>query len=87
MTKVNSEEMLVNFILSFVSLLVVAPGHPEQGPFYLIKGLLQVVNIYPWEDGSTAKARIFMALLDLFSTLSQKDLPYHISGGTRNLQF
>lgn len=40
--------MLVNFINSFAGLLVVIPGHPEHGPFYLVKGLIQVISAYPW---------------------------------------
>ncbi len=48
MQQVSSEEYLVTFLNSFMALLVVVPGHPEQGPFYLVKGLLKVVSDFPW---------------------------------------
>jgi len=76
----STEENLIQFINNFCSALVSCPGHPEFGPFYLIKGFIKVVSEYPWETGSTAKARIFLTLLSMFSSLSQKSLPYHIYG-------
>ena len=45
-----TEEQLVGFICNFASLLIAVPGHPEQGPFYLIKGLLKVVSEYSWYE-------------------------------------
>lgn len=44
----STEESLISFLRNFLSSLVVVPGHPEQGPFYLVKGLLKVINDYPW---------------------------------------
>jgi len=80
----SSEEYLVSFLNNFVSMLVVIPGHPEQGPFYLIKGLVKVITDYPWDPSSTAKARVLMNMLSLFSTYAQAKLPYRLAGVDAN---
>jgi hypothetical protein len=74
----STEEQLLNFLQNFVSLLVVLPGHPEHGPFYLTKGLLKVVKDYTWEKGSVGKTRVLNSLLSLYSAFYQPSLPYHI---------
>jgi hypothetical protein len=40
---------------SIASALIVVPGHPEHGAFYLVKGLVKVVKDYKWEKGSVAR--------------------------------
>lgn len=42
------EEDLASFVGSLCGALVVAPGHPDNGPFYLVQGLLKVLKDYPW---------------------------------------
>eukprot|EP01038_Epipyxis_sp_PR26KG_P006507 gene6507-8945_t len=42
------EEKLCNYLLSLISFLVLTPGHPEYGPFYIAYGLLNAVPKYPW---------------------------------------
>lgn len=59
---------------------VAAPGHPEQGAFYVLKGLLKVIADYQWEKNSTAKSRISIGVLALLSSLAQPKLLYHTSG-------
>ena len=76
----STEEPLVSYLNNFVSLLVVVPGHPEQGPFYLVKGLLKVVSEYTWENVS-AKVRVYISMLSLFSAYQQQKFPYKINGG------
>ncbi|GAM18399.1 hypothetical protein SAMD00019534_015740 [Acytostelium subglobosum LB1] len=73
----STEEWTVSYLSNFVSLLVVAPGHPESGPFYLVKALHKVVKDYPWEKGTTGKAKIMVQLMGLCSTWAQDSLPYH----------
>jgi len=75
---INTEDTLVGFIQQFIALLVVVPGSPDLGPFYLLKGLQNVINDYNWER-SDAKVRIYLAMLALISTQAQAKLPYHIS--------
>jgi len=74
----STEEPLFVFYQNFFSILVVLPGHPEHGPFYLIKGLLKVVKDYPWEKGSVGKTRVLVQLLAVYASYYQTSLPYHI---------
>lgn len=74
----STEEQLLSFLQSFVGLLVVLPGHPEHGPFYITKGLVKVLKEYTWDKGSLGKARVLNSLITLYSALSQSTLPYHI---------
>eukprot|EP00698_Gefionella_okellyi_P012762 TRINITY_DN3458_c0_g1_i1.p1 TRINITY_DN3458_c0_g1~~TRINITY_DN3458_c0_g1_i1.p1 ORF type:complete len:957 (+),score=233.47 TRINITY_DN3458_c0_g1_i1:41-2872(+) len=73
-----TSETLSAFVASFLSLLVVVPGHPENGPLYLIHGLLTVIRQYPWEKGSDGKARALLNALSVLAALAQDKLPYHI---------
>ncbi|KAJ3439003.1 esophageal cancer associated protein [Anaeramoeba flamelloides] len=74
------ESKLVNFLQSFASLLVIVPGHPTYGAFYLIKGLFNVLKDLEWTKNSNANFKISMAFLSLFSVYAQKNFPYHITG-------
>lgn len=76
----QTEPELIEFIKLFVSLLVAVPGHPELGPFYLLRGLLQIVKDYPWEEGSIAKAEIYNSIIALLSVSLRPPFPYAISG-------
>jgi hypothetical protein len=72
----SSEPELVEFIHTFVAALVAVPGHPEFGPFYLIRGLQKVVQEYPFTEGTAARAEIYMSMLALLSTVVQPNAPY-----------
>ncbi|KYQ92028.1 hypothetical protein DLAC_06857 [Tieghemostelium lacteum] len=74
----STEEWTYQFMGNLISLLLVTPGHPENGPFYLIKALQKVLKDYPWERSSSAKSRIYLLIMSLCSTWAQKSLPYHI---------
>lgn len=79
---VQTEEELVGFLRNFASFLLLFPGHPEHGPFYLVKGLLNAVQGYePWKDekGSVGKVRVFLGVLSLFATYAQRSFPYRIA--------
>src|SRR5437870_646106 len=39
----STEEDLVAFLRNFASFLLLFPGHPKNGPFYLIQGLLNAI--------------------------------------------
>jgi len=78
----QTEEELVSFLRNFAAFLLLFPGHPEHGPFYLVKGLLNAVQSYePWngEHGSVGKSRVFLGVLSLFCTYAQRSFPYHIA--------
>jgi hypothetical protein len=75
----NTETQLVEYILNFTSFLLLFPGHPEHGPFYLVKGMLNAIQTYsPWQDGSVGKTKIYLGVLNLFCTYFQRKFPYHI---------
>ncbi|PRP82774.1 hypothetical protein PROFUN_09859 [Planoprotostelium fungivorum] len=76
----STEPVLMEYIESLFSSLVVVPGHPEAGPFYLIKALLKVIAEYPWENGSVPKTRVYIQSLSLLSAQYQTRLPYSIVG-------
>lgn len=77
---VQTEEELVSFLRNFTSFLLLFPGHPDHGPFYLVKGLLNAVQTYaPWSEGSVGKTRVFLGVLSLFCTYSQRSFPYRVA--------
>lgn len=76
----KTETELIEFLKLFISLLVAVPGHPELGPFYLLRGLLQVVKNYPWDEGSIAKAEVFVSMITLLSVSQRPPFPYSIEG-------
>ena len=74
----EKEDQMLEFVLRFASLLVVIPGHPELGPFYLFGGLLKVLGAFQWLSGSEVPSRVAMGLLSTLCALAQETLPYHI---------
>lgn len=72
----SSEPELVEFIHTFVAALVAVPGHPEFGPFYLVRGLQKVVQEYPFSEGTSVRAEIYTSMLALLSTAVQSNAPY-----------
>jgi hypothetical protein len=77
---VQTEEELVSYIRNFTSFLLLFPGHPEHGSFYLVKGLLNAVQTYePWAEGSVGKTKVFLGVFSLFCTYYQRTFPYHIA--------
>ena len=83
--QLSTEEALVSFIRSFSSFLLLFPGHPEHGPFYLVRGLLNAVQqCQAWkgddaQSQSLGKARVLLGLLSLLLAYAQRDFPYHIA--------
>nr|CAG4717581.1 unnamed protein product [Naegleria fowleri] len=83
-TVVDNTEELVSMICWISSCFVSVPGHPEQGPFYLMRGLLNLIQEYDWGTGSDAKIRLFIYTLSTLSALSQQTLPYRYTGVSSN---
>lgn len=54
---------------------------PEQGVLYLTRGLLNVIQTYPWDPQSCARATVYLHVLDMLSTAAQEVYPYHIDMG------
>ncbi|XP_071976700.1 VPS35 endosomal protein-sorting factor-like isoform X4 [Engystomops pustulosus] len=74
----SSEAFLLEFLSNLFSTLLVVPDHPEQGVLFLVRGLLNVIENYTWEDNSDDKVRIYTSVLHLLAALSQESYLYHI---------
>ncbi|XP_068100901.1 VPS35 endosomal protein-sorting factor-like isoform X1 [Hyperolius riggenbachi] len=74
----SSEAFLLEFLSNLFSTLLVVPDHPEQGVLFLIRGLLNVIENYTWEDNSDDKIRIYTSVLHLLAALSQESYLYHV---------
>ena len=83
-TVIDNTEDLVSLICFISSCFVSVPGHPEQGPFYLMRGLLNLIQEYDWGVGSDAKIRLFIYTLSTLSALAQENLPYTYTGVSSN---
>uniref|UniRef100_A0A7N5ZZV4 VPS35 endosomal protein-sorting factor-like n=1 Tax=Anabas testudineus TaxID=64144 RepID=A0A7N5ZZV4_ANATE len=75
----SSESFLLDFINNFLATLLVVPDHPEHGVLYLVRGLLNMVQDYTWEDNSDAKVRVYVSALPLLAAMSQETYIYSIS--------
>jgi hypothetical protein len=53
------EAEFVEWVRALVGFLVVMPGSPEpkKGPFYIIKGLLKILDDFPWKEGADGQVR------------------------------
>ncbi|XP_029953545.1 VPS35 endosomal protein sorting factor-like [Salarias fasciatus] len=74
----SSESFLLDFINNFLATLLVVPDHPEHGVLYLVRGLLNMVQDYTWEDSSDAKVRVYISALPLLAAMSQESFLYSI---------
>uniref|UniRef100_A0A672TKM3 VPS35 endosomal protein-sorting factor-like n=1 Tax=Strigops habroptila TaxID=2489341 RepID=A0A672TKM3_STRHB len=73
-----SDTFLLEFLCNFFSTLLVVPDHPEQGVLFLVRGLLNVIQDYTWEDNSDDKVRIYTNVLHLLSAMTQEAYIYHV---------
>ena len=54
---------------------------PDQGVLYLLKGLLNVLQNYPWETHTDTKCLLFVNVLSVLSATSQEAFIHHIDKG------
>jgi len=73
----NCEDQLVGYIRYLLSFFVVVPGHPEHGPFYLVRGLMNALSKYNFTSMAN-KIKLYNELIGLLSTFSQRKFPYSI---------
>lgn len=52
------------------------PGHPEHGPFHLVRGLLNAADRFPWDPIQGNKGRLLCWLLPILAAQRQEKLPY-----------
>jgi len=75
------EDQLESYLSNFLSAVIMMPGHPEIGPFYLYQGLLKVLKEYPWMKGSTARGSLYCKMLQSLAALAQPAFLYHSTSG------
>lgn len=56
--------------------------NPDMGVMYLLKGLLNVLQDYTWEQSSDARVLVYTRVLAMLSAASQEEYLYHIDKGT-----
>jgi len=77
----STDVQLVGYLQHLLSFLLLFPGHPKNGPFYLVHGLLNAVpKIVQWDQpqGSLPKLQVYLSALQLFSAYGQTTFIYHI---------
>ncbi len=78
------EDRLATYLLALLATLVVTPGHPEHGPFYIVQGLINAVPKYQWQAWTGVQTKVYTNMLALLCTFGQKKFPYHIHGVESN---
>eukprot|EP00277_Geminigera_cryophila_P016042 CAMPEP_0179434954 /NCGR_PEP_ID=MMETSP0799-20121207/19163_1 /TAXON_ID=46947 /ORGANISM="Geminigera cryophila, Strain CCMP2564" /LENGTH=1005 /DNA_ID=CAMNT_0021214039 /DNA_START=9 /DNA_END=3026 /DNA_ORIENTATION=- len=69
-----TDAALVTIVASYAAVLVVAPGHPEQGPFFLVQGLLNAIREYPW-GSQGCLLQCYAHMISLLCALAQAKVP------------
>ena len=77
---------LQGYLQAFMSSLLMVPDNPEQDPLYIFKGVLNVVEDFPWPDDSDAKACLFNSAIALLSAYAQEAYLYTAKGVEANDQ-
>jgi len=77
---------LESYLQTFMSSLLVVPDNPEQDPLYIFKGILNVVEDFPWPDDSDSKAILFTSAVGLLSAYAQETYLYSAKGVEANDQ-
>uniref|UniRef100_A0A7S4USV2 Uncharacterized protein n=1 Tax=Paramoeba aestuarina TaxID=180227 RepID=A0A7S4USV2_9EUKA len=73
-TQINTEVPLLAFAKSLVGVLVVMPGHPDKGPYYLLRELLSAMEDHQWESGSLAMFELRLCAIHLLCAVSQDNI-------------
>jgi hypothetical protein len=82
--KVHYEERLAEYLNHVLSFLVLAPGHPELGPFYILQGLMNALPKFAWNPSTIHQTRVLINCFVLLCTFAQKRFPYHLTGVQSN---
>ncbi|XP_003704480.1 VPS35 endosomal protein-sorting factor-like isoform X2 [Megachile rotundata] len=73
----SSQPYLLSYLSNFLSTLLVVPDSPEHGVLYLMRGLLNAVQRC-FEENTSTKTYLYLRVLDLLSTVTQENYPYHV---------
>jgi hypothetical protein len=65
-----------NLLQALLAALVVLPGHPEHGPFYVLKNCLEALPKVQWRPGSEhCRTAVYISAAHLLCTYAQTSLP------------
>ncbi|CAM9900360.1 unnamed protein product [Scytosiphon promiscuus] len=76
--------LLCDAVKGLLGALVAVPGHPDLGPFYLLRGLLKAVRRLPWPAGSGLLASIYITAAGMLCAMWQERLPYSVGAAARH---
>jgi hypothetical protein len=77
----SSEQAVEEAIGRLAGSLVMAPGHPEKGPFYLLRRLSDETRRFPWDPLRGGKARSLITVLEALVATGQTTLLYRPGPG------
>ena len=77
--RVHTEDRLASYLRTLLATLVVAPGHPEHGPFYIVQGLLNAMPKYQWQPTTAVQTKVYVDILGLLCTYAQRKFPYRVA--------
>lgn len=75
---IGDEEGIVVFVQKLAAFLIVVPGHPTLGAFYLLNDLLMLLDSQPWLMPGLRSIQALCAIVSSTTALAQKELPYRV---------
>ena len=73
----DGEALLAKTMTKLAASLIVVPGRPDHGPFYLVQGLLNALPRYQyWRLASGKRIDAYLAFIPLLAAFAQRKLPY-----------
>eukprot|EP00483_Globobulimina_turgida_P008943 UN08961 len=86
----STPALLAQYIQSFSSTLLLMPGHPSKGAFYLMEELMLALEKWsPWSKEKAVtieKCQAYLSMFTIFTTFSQRKFPYNIKNVSSNDQ-
>jgi hypothetical protein len=79
--RISTESFMSCFLCNFFSTLLVVPDDPDRERLLLVKGVLNSLEDYKWQDGSDAKYRVYMNGICLLSAICQDKYIYSVDKG------
>ncbi|XP_059611649.1 VPS35 endosomal protein sorting factor-like [Phlebotomus argentipes] len=84
----SNEAYLISYVGSLLSTLIVVPDSPDRGVLFLLRLLLDKLNLYQFDEihcqCEATLITIYLGILDMLSTAAQDAYPYHIPGIVSN---
>jgi len=75
----STEQFMASYLNCFLSVLLVVPDNPDHEVLYLLRGLLNGIQEYPWSSNSDYKIKVFMNTTSLLAAACQDRYLYGIS--------